>query len=71
MSKTTPNIKAQDIKGLKEFVEEIVQKEIELKVEEIVKNYLEKRILVLLFISLILGCSFLSTQALWDFVKKV
>jgi len=37
-----PNIKAQDVKGLKEFVEEMVQKELESKVEQIVKNYLEK-----------------------------
>ena len=42
MPKLTPNIKAQDVKGLKEFVEEMVQKELESKVEQIVKNYLEK-----------------------------
>ena len=42
MSVIKPNIKAQDVKGLKEFVEEMVQKELESKVEQIVKNYLEK-----------------------------
>ena len=42
MSVIKPNIKAQDVKGLQEFVEEIVQNELESKVEQIVKNYLEK-----------------------------
>ena len=42
MATIKPNIKAQDVKGLKEFVEEIVQNELESKVEQIVKNYLEK-----------------------------
>lgn len=42
MATIKPNIKAQDVKGLKEFVEEMVQKELESKVEQIVKNYLEK-----------------------------
>ena len=42
MPKLTPNIKAQDVKGLQEFIEEIVQNELESKVEQIVKNYLEK-----------------------------
>ena len=42
MSVIKPNIKAQDVKDLKEFVEEMVQKELESKVEQIVKNYLEK-----------------------------
>lgn len=42
MPKITPNISAQDVKGLKEFVEEIIQKELESRVEEIVKNYLKK-----------------------------
>jgi len=37
-----PNIKVQDVKGLKEFIEEIVQNEFESNVEQIVKNYLEK-----------------------------
>ena len=42
MATIKPNIKAQDVKNLKEFVEEIVQNELESKVEQIVKNYLEK-----------------------------
>lgn len=42
MATRIPNIKAQDVKGLKEFVKEMVQKELESKVEQIVKNYLEK-----------------------------
>lgn len=42
MPKLTPNIKAQDVKGLTEFIDEIVQKELESRVEGIVKNYLEK-----------------------------
>ena len=42
MPKLTPNIKAQDVKGLQEFIEEIVQNELKSKVEQIVKNYLEK-----------------------------
>jgi predicted transcriptional regulator len=42
MATIKPNIKAQDVKGLKEFVEEIVQKELESRIEELVKNYIEK-----------------------------
>ena len=42
MATIKPNIKAQDVKGLQEFIEEIVQNELESKVEQIVKNYLEK-----------------------------
>ena len=42
MATIKPNIKAQDVKNLKEFVEEIVQNELKSKVEQIVKNYLEK-----------------------------
>ena len=47
MPKLTPNIKAQDVKGLQEFIEEIVQNELESKVEQIVKNYLEKEDIVI------------------------
>jgi len=43
VSVVKPNIKFQDVKGLKEFIEEIVQNEFESKVEQIVKNYLEKK----------------------------
>jgi len=42
MATRIPNIKAQDVKGLQEFIEEVVQKELESRVEKIVKNYLEK-----------------------------
>ena len=42
MATIKPNIKAQDVKNLKEFVEETVQNELKSKVEQIVKNYLEK-----------------------------
>ena len=42
MATIKPNIKHQDVKNLKEFEEEIVQNELESKVEQIVNNYLEK-----------------------------
>ena len=47
MPKLTPNIKAQDEKGLQENIEVIVQNELESKVEQIVKNYLEKEDIVI------------------------
>ena len=47
MPKLTPNIKAQDVKGLQEFIEEILQNELESKVEQILKNYLEKEDIVI------------------------